>query len=183
MAIGASTSGVSGTNDGQAYIYEVTGSTWNLDQTIPPYVNESSTRFGETIGITADASRLVVGDRRNSATVYDFGGSYGYVARLDPGSVSSGDVSISDDGLTITQITNVFGVDGTIHINELDGTWGTPQSFSPAHPDLATVWVGINDTHLRDGNLIIGCDKKHSGDGLPDGRGYVYIYSRDPIDP
>lgn len=185
MVIGAYNNDNAGSNDGAAYIYAESGGTWSLSQTITPTVNESSTGFGHSVGITADAAYLVVGDRRSGASIYELDGTYSYIDRMDPGGTGNARAFISDDGLTVIQQTDPFGVDSTQYVNEWDSDlleYSQTQSFQPDHPDLATVWVSIYGRDFRNGYLIHGAAEHETGDGLVDGPGYVYIYSRDPIE-
>lgn len=185
MVIGAYNADNAGANDGIAYVYAESGGTWSLLQSISPTVNESSTGFGQSVGITADAAYLVVGDRRSGASVYELDGTYSFVERMDPGSTSNTSAFISDDGLTVVQQVNPFATDSTQYINEWDSEfleYYQSQSFNPDHPDLATAWIAIYGTDFRNGYLILGTAEHETGDGNVDGRGYVYIYSRDPIE-
>ena len=184
MVIGSYIADNAGSNDGMAYVYAESGGTWSLLQSISPTINESSTGFGRSVGITADATRIVVGDNRSGASIYELDGTYGFVDRTDPGSIDNARAFISDDGLTVVQQVNPFATDSTQYINEWDSEfleYYQSQSFNPDHPELATDWIAISGTDFRNGYLILGAVKLEPGDGLVDGRGYVYIYSRDPI--
>ena len=84
----------------------------------------------------------------------------------------------------MVQQVNPFATDSTQYINEWDSEfleYYQSQSFNPDHPDLATAWIAIYGTDFRNGYLILGAVKLEPGDGLEGGRGYVYIYSRDPL--
>ena len=182
MLVGAYGNDDSGSNDGQVYVYALSGGSWGLDYAIGPTVNESSTRFGHSVAITADGIGAAIGDRRGGlSTYYDEGSGLTYEQRLDPGVIGVVGAQISDDALTTAQYTDGFAVDSLISINEYDAGWSETQSFSPDHPDLATAWIAIYGSDMRDGQLIIGCAEHETGDGLIDGQGFVYIYSRDPI--
>lgn len=185
MVVGAPGADGGGSNDGAAYIYALSGSSWSLIQTIYPTVNESATRFGYDASISSDATALVVGDQSSGASIYEFDGStYSYVERRDPGGINGSLTFISDDGLTVIQNTNPLGTDSSAYVYQYDAEepeWYLSQTITPDHPDLATEWIGIYGIHLRNGYLIAGSAVHESNDGLVDGPGYVYIYSRDPI--
>ena len=182
MLVGAYGNDDSGSNDGQVYVYALSGGSWGLDYAIGPTVNESSTGFGHSVAITADGIGAAIGDRRGGlSTYYDEGSGLTYEQRLDPGVIGVVGAQISDDALTTAQYTDGFAVDSLISINEYDAGWSETQSFSPDHPDLATAWIAIYGSDMRDGQLIVGCVELETGDGLIDGQGFVYIYSRDPI--
>ena len=182
LAVGARSNDDAGSNDGIVYIYELSGASWSLGQSITPTVNESSTRFGESVRLSSDANYLAVGDALSGVSVYELDGTYGFVERIDHGAVGYANAKISDDGLTVIQPDNPFASDSTISVNEYDeGSFFENQNFSPDHPDLLTAWIAIYGMDLRDGQLIVGCAEHETGEGLVDGQGFVYIYSRDPI--
>ena len=183
LVVGADSDDAHGSNDGSAYVYTVSGTVWSLLQTIDPELNESSTRFGTSVAITADASMISVGDRRHGISTYlESGGSYTYDERMDPTGIGPTFTFLNDDALTVIGTSRPFALDSAIQVYEYDEGFGLSEAITPSHPDIATAWIDFPDIDMRDGFLIVGAAEYGTGDGELDGQGYVYIYSRDPVE-
>jgi hypothetical protein len=182
MVIGAPSDDDFGSNDGRAFVYKEDGGSWDLDQTIDPPINQSSTGSGYTIAITPDGSKLAVADGKNGVAIYDNGGSSFTLDEYVDGPNSSGDTfaGISDDGLTVVHTNGGFDVSSTFLVYELGVSgWAATQTFLPPHTDEVYSWKSIDWLNYSQGNIIVSVQSRESGDGLPIDDFEVFIYSRE----
>ena len=182
LFVGAYANGDEGSNRGAGYTYTVSGTAWSLDETFYRSVSASSSRFGYSGMITANGEGLVVGDRVGGAEYYYHDGG-GFVSDgvFDNGSGGVG-ARIAEDVGTGAQFDAPFGSDAEVYIYEYDDGYALTQTLTH---DFTIIGGGnfivVSDLDLRAGQLIFSMTEAESGDGLLDGQGYVYIYSRDPF--
>jgi hypothetical protein len=179
--VGEQRDDAAGTNMGVAHIYTLGGSTWTLDQTLAKASYASSDLYGTKVGISADATKVVVSDDRGNTEVWDGGpGTYVRDQLVNTGPIgASMGTAMWDDGLTMVRASRPsFGQDMDFDVVELSGTWGITQSIIPALANINSIDLGIIGFDAKDGQIIVEAYQDSFGNRTPEQPSTVFIYSR-----
>jgi hypothetical protein len=115
---------------GVAYIYRRAGNTWTLEQKINSTVGAVSDSFGNTVSITADGSRLVVGTFNGSAA-YVFsrsGTTWTQEQKLTPADASKVGWVVSINASDGSRIATCGRIESTTWVFSRSGTTWTQET-------------------------------------------------------
>jgi len=181
--------------EGAAYVYTRSGSTWTEQAILRPSDGVSSAYFGHSVAMTDNADYVIVGAYGyNAAYVYTRSGStWTQQAKLVGSDVVSGDqfghsVSINANGTYAVVSTRYKSggpsdsvqYAGAAYVFKRSGsTWTQQAKLTASDADYEDYFgdkVSINSDGTR---IVVGCALEDGGDGDPlSNAGAIYVFAR-----
>lgn len=194
-------------NQGVAFIFTRSGTSWSLQQKLSPSDLEAGDRGGQSVSINSDGTYAIVGAPReeggdgnpisDAGAVYVFtrsGSTWSQQAKLSASDAQASDqfgseCSISDDGDYIVVGApfedggsgDPTASSGAAYIFNRSGSTWTQQAILRASDTQAGDWFGSSVSISGDGtHVVVGAKFEDGGSGDPaSNAGAAYVYKRD----
>lgn len=176
IVVGGKSDGISFSNDGAAYVYRSSGTSWVLEQRLTASDSTTNGYFGSSVDISADGSTIVIG-ASGVMQAYIFsrsGTTWTQQAIIDTGSTFSTSynqfkVTVDDVGSRIA-IAEVLEKRASVY-HLVDGTWTQELNFVGPNWYGSSIALSGNGSTLAVGNYFAEVDAMNR-------RGKVDIFSR-----
>jgi hypothetical protein len=195
VIVGAWQEDTGGSNAGAAYIFALSGGSWDTGTKIQASDKQDSDRFGYSVSMNSDGTKVIVGAWQddtggsNAGAAYIFalsGGSWSQQAKIQASDKQAHDyfgysVSMSSDGTKV--IVGAFAEDtgggsaGSAYIFALSGgSWSQQAKIQASDPE-ANDRFGRSVSMNSDGTkVIVGAWLEDTG-GTNAGAAYIFAYS------
>ena len=189
LAIGAYNENGGATDSGRVYIYDLSGETWSLTQTLTSPNAEDFGYFGNSVSLYGNRLAIGAHDEDGGATnsgrvyIYDLSGTWSLTQTLtSPNYEINGrfgnSVSLYGDRLAVGAYRESGGAitdSGRVYIYDLSGTWSLTQTLTS--PNAESIGYFGNSVSLYGNRLAIGADYENAGGIGNSGRVYIYDLS------
>jgi len=196
--VGAHRNDTGGTNNGAAYIFTLSGSTWSQQAQIQASDVESMDSFGYSVDISEDGDTVIVGSWTEDTTASDAGSAYIFTrsgttwsqqAKIQHSGAALYDnfgnaVSITNDGNMVivgargeASVSGGWGDAGAAYIFTRSGTtWSQQARIEASNPSSSDEFGwGVSISKSNGDTAIVGSPKEDTGSS---NAGSAYIYTR-----